>query len=128
MTSDSLTTNSPDTPDGRPVIEVFQADPNVLIYTSQTAEEGNLDVDTSTNLAVLKLEDLKVNQSVMWSREREYKEAVSKFRKKLEQMINIEEARRLEFDRRVEDNNARYEMELRRREEFDIINRPGRFR
>ena len=60
MTSDSLTTNSPDTPDGRPVIEIFEADPNVLIYTSQTAEEGNLDVDTSTGELVLKLEDLKI--------------------------------------------------------------------
>ena len=128
MTSDSLTTNSPDTPDGRPVIEIFQADPNVLIYTSQTAEEGNLDVDTSTNLPVLKLEDLKVNETITWSREQEYKEAVSKFRKKLQHMIEIEEARKLEFDKRVEENTARYENELRRREEFDIINRPDRFR
>ena len=53
MTSDSLTTNSPDTPDGKPVIEIFQADPNVLIKTTQTAAEGNLDVDTATGLGTL---------------------------------------------------------------------------
>jgi hypothetical protein len=128
MTSDSLTTNSPDTPDGRPVIEIFRADPNVLIYTSQTAEEGNLDVDTSTNLPVLKLENLKVNEAINWSRKQEYKDAVSKFRKKLQHMIEIEEARKLEFDKRVEENTARYENELRRRNEFDIINRSDRFR
>ena len=128
MTSDSITTNSPDTPDGKPVIEIFTADPNVLIYTSQTAEEGNLDVDTSTNLATLKLEDLKVNDTIKWSREQEYKDAVSKFRKKLQQLIEIEDARRLEFDRRVESERVRQEIEMRRREEFDIINRPDSFR
>ena len=68
MTSDSLTTDSPDTPDGKPVIEVFTADPNVLIYTSQTADAGNLDVDTNTNLSTLRLEDLKVNEDIKWSR------------------------------------------------------------
>jgi len=126
MTSDSLTTNSPDTPDGRPVIEVFTADPNVLIYTSQTAEEGNLDVDTSTNLPTLKLEDLKVNDDIKWSREQEYKDAVAKFRKELEKLIGIEDARRAQFDLRYEEERIRFELEQQRREEFDIINRPDR--
>jgi hypothetical protein len=126
MTSDSLTTNSPDTPDGRPVIEIFEADPNVLIYTSQTAEEGNLDVDTSTNLPTLKLEDLKVNDDIKWSREQEYKEAVAKFRKEIEKLIQIEDGRRTEFDLRYEEERIRFELEQQRREEFDIINRPNR--
>ena len=126
MTSDSLTTNSPDTPDGRLVIEIFEADPNVLIYTSQTAEEGNLDVDTSTNLPTLKLEDLKVNDDIKWSREQEYKEAVAKFRKEIEKLIQIEGGRRTEFDLRYEEERIRFELEQQRREEFDIINRPNR--
>ena len=126
MTSDSLTTNSPDTPDGRPVIEIFEADPNVLIYTSQTAEEGNLDVDTSTNLPTLKLEDLKVNDDIKWSREQEYKEAVAKFRKEIEKLIQIEGGRRTEFDLRYEEERIRFELEQQRRAEFDIINRPNR--
>lgn len=126
MTSDSLTTNSPDTPDGRPVIEIFEADPNVLIYTSQTAEEGNLDVDISTNLPTLKLEDLKVNEDIKWSREQEYKEAVAKFRKEIEKLIQIENGRRSEFDLRYGQERMRFELEQQRREEFDVINRPNR--
>lgn len=128
MTSDSITTDSPDTPDGKPVIEVFEADPNVLIYTSQTAEEGNLDVDTSTNLPTLKIEDLAVNDTIKWNREQEYKEVIAKFRKKLEHLMEIENARNTEFDIRMESEKLRQEMEMKRREEFDIINRPDSFR
>ncbi len=124
MTSDSLTTNSPDTPDGRPVIEIFEADPNVLIYTSQTAEEGNLDVDTSTGELVLKLEDLKVNEDIKWTKEQQYKKEVSEFRKKVEKLITIEKSRRVEFDINYEEELLRFEMEKRRRDEFDITNRP----
>jgi hypothetical protein len=125
MTSDSLTTNSPDTPDGRPVIEVFQADPNVLIYTSQTADEGNLDVDASTNLPTLKLEDLKVNESIRYERRQEYQAAKRKFRKEIERLKNIEGSRREQFDIRFEEQQRRFEMEQQRRDEFDIINRPN---
>ena len=124
MTSDSLTTNSPDTPDGRPVIEVFQADPNVLIKTSQTGDEGNLDVDASTNLRILKLEDLKVNESIRYERRQEYDAAKRKFRKEIERLENIEGSRREQFDVRFEEQNQRFEMEQQRRDEFDIINRP----
>ena len=124
MTSDSLTTNSPDTPDGRPVIEVFQADPNVLIKTSQTGDEGNLDVDVSTNLRILKLEDLKVNESIRYERMQEYKTAKRKFRKEIERLKNIEGSRREQFDIRFEEQRLRFEMEQQRRDEFDIINRP----
>ena len=122
MTSDSLTTNSPDTPDGRPVIEIFTADPNVLIYTSQTAEEGNLDVDTSTGLSTLDVTELAVNDDIYWQRLQEYKEEVRKFRQKIEKMIEIEDNRAAEFDARYEAELMRRDMELQRRDEFDIQN------
>ena len=124
MTSDSLTTNSPDTPDGRPVIEVFEADPNVLIYTSQTADEGNLDVDTTTNLPILNLEDLVVNENIRWQQRQEFENARREFRQRIQQMVNSEEARRIEFDIRFDREKARFELEAQRQEEFDIINRP----
>ena len=109
---------------GRPVIEVFQADPNVLIKTSQTGDEGNLDVDASTNLRILKLEDLKVNESIRYERRQEYDAAKRKFRKEIERLENIEGSRREQFDVRFEEQNQRFEMEQQRRDEFDIINRP----
>jgi hypothetical protein len=124
MTSDSLTTNSPDTPDGRPVIEVFEADPNVLIYTSQTADEGNLDVDTTTNLPTLNLEELVVNENIRWQQRQEFENARREFRQRIQQMVNSEEARRMEFDIRFDREKAQFELEAQRQEEFDIINRP----
>ena len=122
MTSDSLTTNSPDTPDGRPVIEIFTADPNVLIYTSQTADEGNLDVDTSTGLSTLDVSQLSVGEDIYWKRLQEYKEEVRKFRQKIEKMIEIEDNRAAEFDARYEAEKQRRDKELERRSEFDIQN------
>ena len=124
MTSDSLTTNSPDTPDGRPVIEIFTADPNVLIYTSQTADEGNLDVDTSTGLSTLDVSELSVSDDIYWKRLQEYKEEVRKFRQKIEKMIEIEDNRAAEFDARYEAEKQRRDKELERRSEFDIQNGP----
>jgi hypothetical protein len=122
MTSDSLTTNSPDTPDGRPVIEIFTADPNVLIYTSQTADEGNLDVDTSTGLSTLDVTELAVNDDIYWKRLQEYKAEVQKFRQKIEKMIEIEDNRAAEFDARYEAEKQRRDKELERRTEFVIQN------
>ena len=122
MTSDSLTSNSPDTPDGRPVVEVFKADPNVLIYTSETAEDGNLDVDIGTNLPILNLSELSINAALRWEREQKYNKARKKFRQKLEQLIEIESSRNSEFESKIEEAKVRYELELIRREEFDIIN------
>jgi|TARA_Y100000289_G_scaffold65409_1_gene78922 hypothetical protein len=45
ITSDSLTTNSPDTPDNSPVVEVIQSDPDILVFntdgiTSQDEVKG----------------------------------------------------------------------------------------
>lgn len=122
MTSDSLTTNSPDTPDGKPVIEIFQADPNVLIYTSETADAGNLDVDVETNLPILKLEDLKVNEDVKYKRQLEYDAEVKEFRREIQRLTEIENSRRAEFDVKYEDWKFLKKQEDKRREEFDIIN------
>ena len=65
--SDSITTNSKDTPDGRPVVEIFDADPNTLIYTTQRAETGNLKLDASTKLFVVDLENSYFYDTYKWS-------------------------------------------------------------
>jgi hypothetical protein len=122
MTSDSLTTNSPDTPDGRPVIEIFQADPNVLIYTSETADAGNLDVDTETNLPILKLDELLVNDDIKYKRKLQYDEDVKKFRREIQRLSEIENGRRSEFDIKYEGWKQTKKREDLRRDEFDIIN------
>ena len=41
-TSDSLTTDSPDTPDGGPVVVVTEADPTVLVVSTEQSDIGNL--------------------------------------------------------------------------------------
>lgn len=122
MTSDSLTTNSPDTPDGKPVIEIFKADPNVLLYTSETAAEGNLDVDTATGLDVLDIKDLVVDDDIYWKLLQEYRRELREFRRKIEQMIEIEDARADEFDLRYKKELQLREAEMFRRKEFDIKN------
>jgi hypothetical protein len=124
MSSDSITTNSPDTPDGKPVIEVFQADPNVLINTSQTAEEGNLDVDVLTGLTTLNIEELFISTEVFYQRRMEYKKEKSKFRREMQRLINIEERRRAEFDLRKQNSEDISIRERARQEEYDIINNP----
>ena len=48
ISSDSLTTDSPDTPDGGPVVEITTVDPNVLVYSTQTPTDGGV----STTLPV----------------------------------------------------------------------------
>ncbi len=121
-TSDSLTTNSPDTPDGKPVIEIFKADPNVLLYTSETAAEGNLDVDTATGLDVLDIKDLVVDDDIYWKRLQEYRRELREFRRKIEKMIEIEDARADEFDLRYKKELQLREAEMFRRKEFDIKN------
>lgn len=40
ITSDSLTTDSLDTPDGGPVVEITIVDPNVIIYSTQTISDS----------------------------------------------------------------------------------------
>ena len=61
-TSDSLTTDSPDTPDGGPVVVVTTADPNVLVVSTEDAQNGTLqatDSPTVTNaVGVMPVQDL----------------------------------------------------------------------
>ena len=129
MSSDSLTTNSPNTPDGKPVIEIFKADPNVLLYTSETAAEGNLDVDTSTGLGTLDTTELVISDDIYWTRLQEYRRELREFRRKIEMMIAIEDARADEFDLRYKKELQLREAELIRRKEFNIKNgSPENFR
>ena len=125
MTSDSLTTNSDDTPDGKPVIEVFQADPNVLINTSRTAEEGSLDVDVLTGLTTLNIDELFISKEVVFQRRMEYRKEKVKFRRKTQGLINIEESRRDEFDLRIQNSEDISSRESARQDEFDIVNNPA---
>ena len=124
MTSDSLTTNSDDTPDGLPVIEVFQADPNVLINTSQTAEEGNLDVDVLTGLTTLNIDELFISKEVVYQRRMEYRKEKRKFRREIQKLVNIESKRRAEFDLRKQNSEDVSIREKARQDEFDIVNDP----
>ena len=124
MSSDSLTTNSPHTPDGKPVIEIFQADPNVLINTSQTAEEGNLDVDVLTGLTTLNIEELFISKEVFYQRRMEYKKEKTKFRREIQRLINIEEGRRAEFDLRKQNSEDISIRERARQDEYDVVNNP----
>ena len=124
MTSDSLTTNSDDTPDGKPVIEIFQADPNVLINTSRTAEEGSLDVDVLTGLTTLNIDELFISKEVVFQRRMEYRKEKVKFRRKVQKLINIEESRRDEFDLRKQNSEDISSRESARQDEFDIVNNP----
>ena len=122
LASDSLTTNSPDTPDGRPVIEVFVADPNILIYTSETAADGNLDVVANGGVSVLKLEDLKVNEEIQWQLQQEYKAEKNEFRRKITHLTNIESNRRAQMDIDMLDDNTRLEIQEQQQSDFDVSN------
>jgi hypothetical protein len=124
MSSDSLTTNSTQTPDGKPVIEIFEADPNVLINTSQTAEDGNLDVDTNTGIATINVDDLKISEEIRYQRELEYRAEVQKFRREIARIQQIENSRRAEFDLRLQNSEDISNRESARQDEFDVVNDP----
>ena len=125
MSSDSLTSNSPDTPDGLPVIEVFAADPNVLIYTSQTAVDGNLTVDVNTDIPTLLLTDLIVNDSIMWVMEQEYNEIVSNFNVNVIELVNINTDIQTEFDTLSAAQQVYYQTHTQLSSEYDILNGTG---
>lgn len=48
ITSDSLTTDSPDTPDGGPVVEITEVDSNILVFSGRSGE--GLDTDPNIKL------------------------------------------------------------------------------
>ena len=97
VSSDSLTTNSPDTPDGLPVIEVFDADPNVLVVTSPSAQ-GSLTIDSNTGLQLMPLQDMIVYSKIVFNKQQEYNKLVSKFKQDLQKLISFEEDRVEKFD------------------------------
>ena len=70
VSSDSLTTNSPDTPDGLPVVEVFPTDPNILIVTAPIAH-GNLTIDSNTGLQFIPLEDTIAYGNMLFNKQKE---------------------------------------------------------
>ena len=125
MTSDSLTTNSPDTPDGKPVIEIFAADANVLIYTSTTAAGGNLEVGALTNQpsTFIDLQELYVWEFIKHQLLKEYNAEKKAFRQKIGKLVSIESTRRDEFTSRIETDVIRREYEDLRRIEFDVVNK-----
>jgi len=47
ISSDSITTDSTDTPDGRPVIEVNTVDSNTLVLSTKTALDGDIQVGSA---------------------------------------------------------------------------------
>jgi hypothetical protein len=47
ITSDSLTTDSTETPDGGPVVEITEVDPNTLVYSTQTPTDGGVDTQST---------------------------------------------------------------------------------
>ena len=49
VTSDSLTTDSPDTPDGGPAVVVTEADPTVLVVSTEQSDIGGLNATDSPN-------------------------------------------------------------------------------
>ena len=50
VSSDSLTTDSEDTPDGGPVVEITSVDPNVIVFSGQTGDVLENEQKTKPNL------------------------------------------------------------------------------
>ena len=57
ISSDSLTTDSEDTPDGGPVVEITEVDSTTLVYSGKTAADGNLTNDGIVTGPVRKVPD-----------------------------------------------------------------------
>ena len=94
----------------------------MLINTSETSEEGNLDVISGTGIGTLDIEDLIINDDLYWKRLKEYRRELQEFRRKIEKMISIEDARADEFDVRYKKELKLRDSEMFRRKEFDIKN------
>ena len=79
-------------------------------------------MDTATGLDVLDTAELVVNDDIYWKLLQEYRRELREFRRKVEKMIEIEDARADEFDLRYKKELQLREAELVRRKEFDIKN------
>ena len=71
ISSDSLTTNSDDTPDGGPVVEITEVNPNVLVFSGREGES----LGTEQTIKQTSVRTMPVNElvSVRKSEEREVK-------------------------------------------------------
>jgi hypothetical protein len=76
ITSDSLTTDSPDTPDGGPVVEISEVDSNVLVFSGQSGDT----LSTEERLKESVVRQMPVDElvSVQKDRERRVKPLPSK--------------------------------------------------
>jgi hypothetical protein len=122
VSSDSLTTNSPDTPDGLPVVEVFNADPNILVVTTPTSNLGNLKIDTSTNIPLLSTDGLVIDDKILFNNQITVNNLNSKFKSDLQNMIQFEDERREEFDNKFNSFKDGELLEDERRDLFDETN------
>ncbi|MDB2399640.1 hypothetical protein N9W01_00080 [bacterium] len=71
ITSDSLTTDSEDTPDGGPVVEITTVDPNVLVFSGQSGD--TLSTEDNTRQKVVREMPADELVSVQKDRERRVK-------------------------------------------------------
>ena len=122
VSSDSLTTNSPDTPDGLPVVEVFNADPNVLVVTTPTANQGNLTIDSNTNLPIIPTDNLVISGKLLFNNQIQVNNLNSTFYTDLQKMIDFEDERRDEFDDKYNSFLDNISLEDDRRDLFDETN------
>jgi len=96
VSSDSLTTNSPDTPDGGPVVVITLADPNVLVVTAPIAQ-GSLTVSPGTGAVsgpqLIPLQNTIVYGNMLINLKPEYDSLVSNFNNDINSMAKFEEDR-----------------------------------
>ena len=52
ITSDSLTTDSPNTPDGGPVVEITNVDPNILVFSGQSENDDSISLSGANDRKV----------------------------------------------------------------------------
>ena len=121
VSSDSLTTNSPDTPDGLPVIEIFTADPNVLTVTTPLAA-GSLTVDANTGLQYIPLQDTIAYGNMLFNQQAEYNQLVSEFNQEIQLMSEFENDRINTFDDNYNQQLNNQLSEDDRQASFDSIN------
>jgi|11_taG_2_1085331.scaffolds.fasta_scaffold00974_7 hypothetical protein len=69
ITSDSLTTDSPDTPDGGPVVEISEVDSNVLVFSGQSGDT----LSTEEKLKESIVRQMPVDELVSVQKDRERK-------------------------------------------------------
>ena len=69
VTSDSLTTDSEDTPDGGPVVEITEVDSNVLVFSGQSGDTLSTEETTKSNV----VRQMPIDELVSVRKDRERK-------------------------------------------------------